>query len=135
MTSIEPGAGHAPTVGVSHRRKPVMERVIESLATGLGDAVGRLAETGVLFAIFAVVWLAVGVGLIWSQGTVDEAWRTIRSLPLAVQAVSWVLFLPVMLGLWVWETSWPFLVRIVLIVGIAGWNLLVFLPRSLPAKA
>jgi len=35
-----------------------------------------------------------------------------------------------MAGLWVWETSWPLIVRVVTILGIAGWNLLVFLPRA-----
>jgi hypothetical protein len=38
-----------------------------------------------------------------------------------------------MIGLWIWETSWPLIVRVVLVVAIAGWNLLVFLPRALQA--
>ena len=42
----------------------------------------------------------------------------------------WLLFLPVMIGLWIWETTWPLLVRLVLVIGIAGWNLLIFLPRA-----
>lgn len=36
-------------------------------------------------------------------------------------------------GLWIWETTWPLIVRVVLTAGIAGWNLLVFLPRGLQA--
>ena len=50
------------------------------------------------------------------------------------KASAWVLFLPVMAGLWIWETGWPTLVRLLLVVGIAGWNLLVFLPRALMAQ-
>ncbi len=38
-----------------------------------------------------------------------------------------------MIGLWVWETSWPIVVRLVLVVGVAGWNLLMFLPKALQA--
>lgn len=110
-----------------------MEQVIETLASGLGNGVGWLAENGILFAIFALIWLAFGVGLIWSQGSLDQAWQTIRSLPLIVQIVAWLLFLPVMLGLWVWESTWPLILRLVLVIGIAGWNLLVFLPRALQA--
>ena len=49
-------------------------------------------------------------------------------------AVAWVLLLPVMVGLWVWETSWPLVVRILVIAGLAGWNLLVFLPRALQGR-
>jgi hypothetical protein len=115
------------------RRKSLMDRLIETLATGLGNSVGWLAENGVLFVVFALIWIAIGASLIWSQGSIDQAWQTIRGLPLVVQAVVWLLFLPVMIGLWVWETTWPLVVRLILIVGIAGWNLLVFLPRALQA--
>lgn len=110
-----------------------MEQAFESLGSGIGNTVGWLADHGVLFAVFAVLWIAFGVGLVWSQGTVHDAWESIRALPLVVQAVVWLLFLPVMVGLWVWETTWPLVIRLVVIVGIAGWNLMVFLPRALQA--
>jgi hypothetical protein len=108
-----------------------MERVIESVASGAGNSVGWLAETGILFLVFAVIWLVFGVALIWSQGSLDAAWQYIRSLPILVQGIVWLLFLPVLLGLWIWETTWPAILRLILVAGIAGWNLLVFLPRWL----
>jgi hypothetical protein len=111
-----------------------MEQGIETVASGAGNTVAWLAESGILFAIFAVIWMAFGAALIVSQGSVDQAWQSIRELPLIVQLVVWVLFLPVMLGLWVWETAWPLVVRLVLVVGIAGWNLFMFLPKALQAK-
>lgn len=107
-----------------------MERLIETLATGLGNGVGWMAESGVLFVVFAIVWFAFGAALVLSQGSVDQAWTAIRSLSLPIQAIVWVLFLPVMVGLWVWEQTWPLLVRLALVIGIGGWNLLVFLPRA-----
>jgi ABC-type amino acid transport system permease subunit len=110
-----------------------MEQVIETLASGLGNSVAWLAETGVLFAIFGLIWVAFGVALVWSQGSLDAAWQSVRGLPLIVQGIVWLLFLPVMIGLWVWETTWPLILRLLLIVGIAGWNLIVFLPRALQA--
>jgi len=126
---------HESTASVDEdRRQGRMEGIIETLATGLGNSVGWLAESGILFAIFAFIWIVFAAGLIWSQGSVDQAWQSIRDLPLIVQVVVWVLFLPVMVGLWVWETSWPLVVRLIVVVGIAGWNLLVFLPRALQAK-
>jgi hypothetical protein len=112
-------------------RRTAVEQIIETLASGVGNAVGWMAGNGVLFLVFAVLWVALGAGLIWSQGTVDQAWQAIRDLPLVVQIFAWLLFLPVMAGLWVWETGWPLLVRIVVVLGLAGWNLLVFLPRGL----
>lgn len=108
-----------------------MERVIETVAGGFGNSIAWLAENGVLFGIFAIIWVAFAAGLIWSQGSLDQAWQTVRDLPLILQAVVWVLFLPVMVGLWVWETTWPLIVRLVLVLGIAGWNLLIFLPKAL----
>jgi ABC-type amino acid transport system permease subunit len=112
-----------------------MERVIDALASGLGNSVAWMAESGVLFAVFAVIWVAFAIGLVWSHGTLDQAWQAIRGLPLVVQVLVWVLFLPAMLGLWVWETSWPLVVRVVLVIGIGGWNLLVFMPKALQSKA
>jgi hypothetical protein len=105
-----------------------MEQVIERVANGLGDSVGFLAEKGILFVVFALLWVAFGVALIWSQGTLDEAWQWIRGLPLIVEGLVWLLFLPVVVGLWIWESSWSLILRLVLILGIAGWTLLV-LPR------
>ena len=111
-----------------------MERIIDTLATGIGGSIGWMAEHGVLFVVFAIVWVATGAGLVLSQGSVDQAWDTIRGLPLIVQAIVWLLFLPVMIGLWIWESTWPLLVRATLLLGIAGWNLLVFLPKALQAR-
>jgi ABC-type amino acid transport system permease subunit len=130
VTAAPTGTDRQP-VGTSKERKGRVDQVIETMASGLGDAVGALASSGVLFVVFAVLWAAFAVGLLWSQGSVDAAWQSIRDLPLLVQAVVWLLFLPVMAGLWIWETSWPLVVRLVLVVGLAGWNLLVMMPSWL----
>ena len=132
MTTSQPEMSRPAAESVEGvRRKGRMDRIIETLASGLGNSVGWLAENGVLFAIFAIIWIAFGAALVMSQGSVDQAWQAIRDLPLIVQIVVWVLFLPAMIGLWVWETSWPLIVRLVLVIGIAGWNLLMFLPKAL----
>ena len=117
----------------NRQRKGPMDRIIETLASGLGNSIGWLADHGILFGVFLLIWVVVGVGVVWSQGSVDQAWQAIRALPLVVQAVVWLLFLPVMIGLWVWETTWPLVVRLVLVIGIAGWNLLMFLPKAAAA--
>ena len=111
-----------------------METVIETVATATGNTVGFMADYGILFAIFVVIWVAFGAGLIWSQGSVDAAWQAIRDLPLILQGVVWLLFLPVMVALWIWETTWPVALRLLLVVSIGAWNLLVLLPRALMAK-
>jgi hypothetical protein len=107
-----------------------MEQIVDPVASGLGNGIGWMAEHGVLFVIFAIMWIVFAAGLIISQGSVDQAWQSIRDLPLIVQIGVWVLFLPVMAGLWVWETSWPLVMRMAIVVALAGWNLLMFLPKA-----
>jgi hypothetical protein len=111
-------------------QKGRVERVIASLATALGDTIGWMASNGVLFLIFLALWVIFGAAVVLSQGSLDEAWETIRGWPLILQALAWLLFLPVMFGLWVWETSWPLVIRLLLVLGAAGWNLLVLVPRA-----
>jgi hypothetical protein len=111
-----------------------MDQIFETLGNGIGNSVGFMAETGILFAIFAVIWVAFGAALILSQGSIDAAWQWVRSLPLVLQGLVWLLFLPVMLAVWIWETTWPVIVRLILVIGIGGWNLMIFLPRALTAK-
>ena len=65
-----------------------MERIIETAANGLGNTVGFLAETGILFAVFAILWIAFGVALVQSQGSLDAAWQWVRSLPFSSWAIS-----------------------------------------------
>jgi hypothetical protein len=115
-------------------RKGVVETVIDSIASGLGNSIGFMADYGVLFLIFAIIWVAFGAGLLLSQGTVDAAWQWVRELPLVLQGVVWLLFLPVMVALWIWETTWPLAIRLILVIGIGGWNLFMFLPRALMAR-
>jgi hypothetical protein len=63
------------------RRRNLMERIIETLATGLGNGIG---------------WLA---------------------------------------ALWAWETSWPILIRLTVVIGVAGWSLLIFVPKALQVRS
>ena len=118
----------------SHRgergRKGRVDQIIESVASGLGNSVTFMVEHGILFGVFALLWLAFGAALLLSQGTIDSAWQWIAAQHLVIQAALWILFLPIMAGLWIWETGWPLIVRLVLVAGLAGWSLLIFLPRT-----
>jgi hypothetical protein len=107
----------------------MFERSIEAVATFFGNGVGWLAEHGVLFLIFAALWLAVIAGLLLDQELVSEVWSTIGTWPLPVQLLAWLLFLPVMAGLWVWHTDWALLIRVVVLVALAVGTMVVFWPR------
>lgn len=134
VTSTTPGTTAGPLDAVdAERRKGPMEQLITWLVNGIvvpvTSVIPGLVSSGVLFLVFAGLWVAIGAGIVWNHGGLDATWHWIGSLPLLVQGVLWLLFLPVVAGLWVWETSWPYLVRLLIVGGLAGWNLLVFLPR------
>jgi hypothetical protein len=108
-----------------------MEQLISGVVNGV---VVPVVTSGLAFIVFLVLWAAFGAAIIWSQGSLDATWEWVRSLPMIVQAVVWLLFLPVVVGLWVWETAWPLIVRLVLVAGLAAWNLIIFLPRAAAAE-
>jgi hypothetical protein len=87
-----------------------------------------LASSGILLAAFAALWAAVGLALVREPARLDAAWSRLRAMPLVVQALAWLLLLPVVAGLWVWHTGWPRVTRVVVLAGIATWNLVMFLP-------
>ena len=90
----------------------------------------QLFNVGV-FLVFGVLWAAFAVATVGSQGSLDEAWRWITGLHVIVQGLLWLLFLPVMAGLWVWETTWPLAWRLVALGGLGFANLFLFFPRPL----
>jgi hypothetical protein len=107
----------------------VLVPLIDALVVPIAGSVPALASSGLLFAVFAALWIAFGIALVRRRGSLDAAWTRIRGLPLAFQGLAWLLFLPVLVALWVWRTSWPAIARVAVIGGLAGWNLLVFVPR------
>ena len=84
-----------------------------------------------VFVVFLVAWAAFAYALVANQGGLDNVWTWIRGQNILIQALVWLLFLPVTVGLWIWETSWPLIVRLVLVLSLGGWNLWMFFPKTL----
>lgn len=82
------------------------------------------------FAILTVLWLGFAAALIFNQTLLDNIWTAFRALPWAVQGVIWLLILPVTAGLWIWETSWPLWLRLVLVIGLGWVTIYTFFPRK-----
>ncbi len=110
-----------------------MDRIIVALIDGIvvpvTGSIPFLASSGVLLAFFFAVWAAFGLALVRDRTDLDRAWLRFRRWPLVVQGLAWLLILPVLAGLWIWRRGWPIAARLTLIAGLAGWNLLVFVPR------
>jgi hypothetical protein len=117
------------------------EGSMEKIITGFVDlvivpitnVVVFVVTNGVAFALFALLWLGFGYALIASQGSLDAAWQWVRSLPLLIQGLAWLVFLPVLVALWIWQTTWPIVLRLIVIAGLAWWSLMMFVPKWLQA--
>lgn len=111
-----------------------IDRLVRGVVVPVTSVIPFLVSSGILLVTFAALWALFGAALAVQPDALDQSWRTVTALPLPVQGIAWLLFMPLMAGLWVWETDWQQVIRLVLIVGIAGWNLMVFIPRREETK-
>ena len=74
--------------------------------------------------IFAMLWVGFAIALVVNREWLDLLWNWVQALPSVAEIIVWVLFLPGMVGLWIWESSWPDLVRLLAFAGIVVWTLL-----------
>ncbi len=81
------------------------------------------------FAILTGSWVCFGAALLLNRALLDRAWKVFRGLPWPVQIVVALLVLPVLVGLWIWETRWPAALRLVLVVGLAWITVYTFFPQ------
>lgn len=81
------------------------------------------------FAILTLLWLGFAAALIFNQSLLHTVWQALRNLPFIVQAVIWLFILPVTLGLWIWETSWPLWIRLILVAGLGWGTIYTFFPK------
>ena len=75
-------------------------------------------------AVFLVLWVGFIAALIVNREWLDELWNRVQALPPVPKIIIWMIFTPIMVGLWVWESSWPDLGRLVGFIGIFAWTLL-----------
>lgn len=108
----------------------IIEGIVNATVIPLANLVPVLVSSGLALVIFAGLWAAFGFALVRDRARLDEAWQRIRRLPLPVQAIVWLLFMPVLVGLAVWRARWPLPGRLVTIGGVAAWSLLIFIPSA-----
>jgi hypothetical protein len=82
------------------------------------------------FATLTILWIGFAAALIFNQALLDTTWQFFRAMPFAIQAVIGLLVLPVVAGLWVWETSWPLWLRLVLVIGLGWVTVYTFYPKQ-----
>ena len=74
--------------------------------------------------IFVLLWVGFAIALVVNWEWLDLLWNWVRALPSVAEIIVWVLFLPIMVGLWIWESSWPALVHLAGFAGLVVWTLL-----------
>jgi hypothetical protein len=84
----------------------------------------------VAFGILTLLWLGLGAALLFNQAILDTVWQSFRGIPLVLQIIVGFLVLPVVLGLWVWESSWPLWLRLILVLGLGFATIYTFFPKQ-----
>ena len=81
------------------------------------------------FGLMIGSWLAFAVLAVTSEDTLAGIWDWVRGLPLALELVIWILTLPWMLALAVWESAWSDTSRVLVVLAIATAWTLMSIPR------
>ena len=74
--------------------------------------------------IFVILWVGFITALVVNREWLDMLWNWSQALPMVLRIIIWVLFLPVMVGLWIWESPWSVFGHLVGFAGIVAWTLL-----------
>ena len=74
--------------------------------------------------VFVVLWVGFIIALIVDRGWLDLLWDRVQALPAVPRITVWVVFLPVMTGLWIWSSSWSTLGNLLGFSGLVAWTLL-----------
>lgn len=74
--------------------------------------------------IFAILWVGFVIALFVNREWLDLLWNWVQALPLVAKIIVWMVFLPIMVGLWVWESPWSDFAHLLAFAGIVGWTLL-----------
>ena len=85
--------------------------------------VARVLSTYAI-VIFAILWVGFAIALVVNREWLDLLWNWVRALPPVAEIVVWVAFLPIVVGLWIWESSWPALGNLLALAGIIVWTIL-----------
>ncbi len=86
---------------------------------------GSRAEVGLTLwaaVVFAVFWIGFAVVLAWDQSRLDDLWQWVREQPFGAELLLWALFLPITVGLWVWQATWGPAVKVLAFAGLVFWT-------------
>lgn len=74
--------------------------------------------------VFGLMWIGFGLALILDRSWLGSLWNWTQALPPALRIIAWLIFTPVMVLLWAWESSWTALPSLLGFAGLIGWTAL-----------
>jgi hypothetical protein len=74
-------------------------------------------------AIFVILWVGFIIALIVDRAWLGQLWDWAQALPLVPKIIVWAVFLPVLVGLWIWQSSWSTFGQLLGLAGIIAWTL------------
>lgn len=83
------------------------------------------------FTVLTLLWLGFAAALLFDPDRLVRTWRLFRSWSILIQLLVALFVLPVVLGLWIWQTHWPGWLRLALVAGLAWTTVYTFFPRTL----
>ena len=72
--------------------------------------------------MFTILLIGFVIALVTNRDWLDLIWNWVKSLPLLVQFLVWLIFLPVMTGLWIWKSSWSTPINLLALAGMLVWT-------------
>ena len=75
-------------------------------------------------AVFALLWIGFFIALIVNREWLTMLWNWVGALPAVPRIFIWVVLTPVMVLLWVWESSWSTFGHFVGYAGVVAWTIL-----------
>ena len=74
--------------------------------------------------IFAILWIGLAITLIMDPSWLGQFWDWVQTLPPVLKILALVFITPIMTALWICESSWTSIVRMLAFGGLGGWTLL-----------
>ena len=86
--------------------------------------------------MFAALWIGFIAALIVDRAWLETAWEWVQALPPALKVIVWAALLPATTLLWIWESSWAPVWRVLGFVGIIAWTVVAIsnIPKALRMK-
>jgi hypothetical protein len=75
-------------------------------------------------SVCLLTWVGFIAALIIDQEMLGLAWNWVGALPRAAEIAAWIFLLPGMVLLWIWQTTWPVITKVLGFAVLAVWTLM-----------